>query len=129
MNRRTTLMLTRMTLLGLAFAASPQVALAGETLTAIATLGSSSAGTPVPEAGTNGTYRFTVKFAVPFPTVPIVVATPLQGTNFPQTIADTFAITVTAVTTQEFTVSVNRVDDLHGGWGQDLRLQYTASTF
>jgi hypothetical protein len=97
-----------------------------ETVTAVATLGSSGAGTPVPEAGTQGTFKFTVNFAVPFATVPIVLATPLQ--NFPvKNIADTFAITVTSVTTEGFTVNVNRVDALNQGWGQALQLQYTAS--
>ena len=128
MNRRTTLILTSMTLLGVAFAASPQVALAGETLTAIATLGNSQAGSPVTEPGTHGTFKYNVKFAAPFATVPIVLATPLQGTNFGQNIADTFAIAVTEVTTTGFAVNVNRVDNPPDvGWGQDLRLAYTAS--
>ncbi len=99
--------------------------------TAIATLGNSGAGTPVPEAGTKGTYRYTVKFAAPFDKVPIVLATPLQGTNYPQTnIADTFAITITSVTTRDFTVNVNRVDIIGQatqGWDQNLRLQYLTS--
>ena len=96
-----------------------------EIVTAIATLGSSGAGTPVTEGGTQGTFKFTVNFAVPFATVPIVLATPLQ--NDPWNIADTFAITVTSVTTKGFTVNVNRVDALNQGWGQDLQLQYAAS--
>jgi hypothetical protein len=131
MNRRTTLMLTSMTLLGLAFAASPQVALAQEsmTLTAIATLGNSQAGSPVTESGTHGTFKYNVKFPAPFATVPIVLAMPLQGTNFGQNIADSFAIIVTEVTTTGFAVNVNRVDNTPDvGWGQDLRLAYTAST-
>jgi hypothetical protein len=131
MNRRIKLMLTSMTLLGLAFAASPQVALAQQsiqTLTAIATLGNSQAGSPVTEPATHGTFKYNVKFAVPFATVPIVLATPLQGTNFGQNIADTFAIAVTEVTTAGFAVNVNRVDNPPDvGWGQDLRLAYTAS--
>jgi H-type lectin domain len=98
-----------------------------EIVSAIATLGKSSAGSPVTEGGTKGTFKYTVNFAVPFATVPIVLATPLQGTNFPATIADTFAITVISVTTQGFTVNVNRVDALNQGWDQNLRLQYTAS--
>jgi H-type lectin domain len=98
-----------------------------ETVTAIATLGASSAGTPVAEPGTKGTFRYTVKFTVPFASAPIVVATPLQGTNFGQNIADAFAVTVTAVTTENFTVSVNRLDALNQGWDQNLRLQYMAS--
>ncbi|MEA2894192.1 MAG: hypothetical protein QOI05_4985 [Bradyrhizobium sp.] len=99
-----------------------------EIISAIATLGNSSKGTPVAEAGTKGTIRFTVKFAAPFATVPVVLATPLQGTNFaPDSIADTFAITVVSVTKQGFTVNVNRVDALNGGWAQDLQLQYMAS--
>ena len=97
-------------------------------VTAIATLGKSSAGTPVAEAGTKGTYKFNVTFAPAFATVPVVLATPLQGTNYaPGTIADTFAITVISVTPHGFSVNVNRVDQLNGGWDQDLRLQYTAS--
>jgi len=106
-------------------------AFASESVTAIATLGSSTAGTPVPEAGTKGTYRFDVKFSTPFATAPIVLVTPLQGTNYPPTIADTFGIIVVSVTTTNFTVNVNRVDTIASGevgWGQDLRLQYTAST-
>jgi hypothetical protein len=99
-----------------------------ETVTAIATLGKSSAGTPVTESGTKGTYKFSVNFAAPFAAVPIVLATPLQGTNYPPgTIADTFAITVISVTPQGFIVNVNRVDQLNGGWDQNLRLQYSAS--
>jgi H-type lectin domain len=98
-----------------------------EIVSAIATLGKSSAGTPVTEGGTKGTIKYTVNFAVPFATVPIVLATPLQGTNYPPNIADTFAITVISVTTQGFTVNVNRVDALNQGWDQNLRLQYTAS--
>ncbi|MEA2875463.1 MAG: hypothetical protein QOF14_659 [Hyphomicrobiales bacterium] len=97
-------------------------------ISAIATLGPSSAGTLVTQAGTQGTYKFNVNFAPAFPTVPVVVATPLQGTNFPAgTIADTFAITVVSVTATGFTVNVNRVDALNGGWAQNLRLGYTAS--
>ena len=99
-----------------------------EIVTAIATLGKSSAGTPVTEGGTKGTYKFNVNFAAAFATVPIVLATPLQGTNYPPgTIADTFAITVISVTAQGFAVNVNRVDALNQGWDQNLRLQYTAS--
>jgi hypothetical protein len=96
-------------------------------VTAIATLGKSSAGAPVPEAGTKGTVRYTVNFAVPFATAPIVLVTGLQGTNFPPNIADTFAITVVTVSTKDFTVNVNRVDALNSTWDQDLRLQYMAS--
>lgn len=106
-------------------------AFASESVTAIATLGASTAGTPVTEAGTRGTFRFDVKFATPFATAPIVLVTPLQGTNFPPTIADTFGIIVVSVTTTNFTVNVNRVDTIASeevGWGQNLRLQYTAST-
>ena len=97
-------------------------------VSAIATLGSSSAGTLVTEAGTHGTYKYNVNFAVAFPAVPIVVATPLQGTNYPAgTIADTFAITVISVTTSGFSVNVNRVDALNQGWSQNLRLAYSAA--
>jgi len=98
-----------------------------EIVSAIATLGKSSAGTPVAEGGTKGTYKFNVNFAEPFPTVPVVLATPLQGTNYPPNIADTYAVTVISVTTKGFTVNVNRVDALNQGWDQDLRLQYAAS--
>ena len=99
-----------------------------EIVSAIATLGPSSAGTLVNEAGTHGTYKFNVNFAAAFPSVPVVVATPLQGTNYPPgSIADTFALTVISVTTQGFSVNVNRIDALNGGWGQNLRLGYTAA--
>src|SRR5262245_43668271 len=98
------------------------------TVTTIASLGASKAGKPITEAQTKGTYAFTVQFPAPFSTPPVVLATPLQGTNYPPNIADTFAITVTVVTTTSFTVNVNRVDMLNGGWDQNLRLQYTAST-
>jgi hypothetical protein len=97
-----------------------------EIVSAVATLGKSSAGTPITEAGTKGTIRFTVNFAVPFAAVPVVV-TPLQGTNYPPNIADTFAITVVTVSAKDFTVNVNRVDALNSGWDQNLRLQYMAS--
>jgi hypothetical protein len=98
-----------------------------ETVTAIATLGKSSAGAPVTEGGTKGTFRFNVNFAETFPSIPVVLATPLQGTNYPPNIADTFAITVITVSTKGFAVNVNRVDALNQGWDQDLRLQYMAS--
>ena len=98
------------------------------TVTAIATLGPSKAGKPVSEPQTKGTYAFTVKFPTSFSSAPVVLATPLQGTDYPPNIADTFAITVVTVTTTSFTVNVNRVDMLNGGWDQNLRLQYTAST-
>ena len=98
-----------------------------ETLAAIATLGNSAAGSLVPEGGTKGTYKYTVNFTTPFPTAPVVVATPLQGTNYPGNIADTFGIAVTSVTTKGFTVNVNRLDALNSGWDQNLRLQYIAS--
>jgi hypothetical protein len=99
-----------------------------EIVTAIATLGNSSAGTAITGGGTKGTYKYSVSFAAAFATVPVVLVTPLQGTNFvPGSIADTFAITVISVTTQGFDVNVNRVDALNQGWGQNLRLQYTAS--
>jgi hypothetical protein len=98
-----------------------------ETISAIATLGKSSAGTPITEGGTKGTFRYNVNFAETFASVPVVVATPLQGTNYPPNIADTFAVTVITVSTKGFAVNVNRVDALNQGWDQDLRLQYMAS--
>jgi hypothetical protein len=98
-----------------------------EIVSAVATLGKSSAGTPITEAGTKGTIRFTVNFAVPFAAVPVVVVTPLQGTNYPPNIADTFAITVVTVSAKDFTVNVNRVDALNSGWDQNLRLQNMAT--
>jgi hypothetical protein len=94
----------------------------------IATLGNSSAGRLVSESGTKGTYQYTVKFDKDFASVPQILATPLQGTNYPQpNIADTFAITVVTVTTKDFIVNVNRVDALNSGWDQNLRLVYTAT--
>ena len=67
-----------------------------------------------------------VTFNSPFSSVPVVVATPLQGTNYPDpTISDTFAVTVTKVTTTGFTVNVYRVDG-GTGWGQNLRLGWFA---
>ncbi|WP_157347054.1 H-type lectin domain-containing protein [Bradyrhizobium pachyrhizi] len=98
-----------------------------ETIAGIATLGSSAAGSLVPEGGTKGTYKYAVTFGTPFPKAPVVVATPLQGTNYTGNIADTFGIAVTAVTEKGFTVNVNRLDALNGGWDQNLRLQYIAS--
>lgn len=98
-----------------------------ETIAGIATLGNSSAGSPVSEGGTKGTYKFNVNFTTPFPAVPVVLATPLQGTNYPGNIADTFGTAVTSVTTKGFTVNVNRLDALNSGWDQNLRLQYIAS--
>ena len=98
-----------------------------EIVSAIATLGPSSAGTLVNEGGTHGTFKFNVKFGTAFPTVPVVVAAPLQGTNYPPgSIADTFAITVISVATHGFSVNVNRVDSPEA-WSQNLRLAYSAA--
>jgi hypothetical protein len=99
-----------------------------ETIAGIATLGNSSAGTPVNEGGTKGTFKYNVTFAAPFPAAPIVVATALQGTNYaPGSIADTFGLAVISVSTTGFAVNVNRLDALNSGWDQNLRLQYIAS--
>jgi hypothetical protein len=94
---------------------------------AIATLGPSSNGHAVKQAGTEGTYQFTVTFETPFASTPIVVATLLQDATLSAgDFADTFGMVVTSVMTTDFTVNVNRIDTLHGAWGQNLRIQYVA---
>ena len=84
----------------------------------IATIGSSS--TKVKKA--------TITFMSPFTAVPVVVATTLQDAGYPTgSIDDTFAVSVTGVTTAKFSVNIIRVD-AGPGWGQNLRLGYSATT-
>ncbi len=71
--------------------------------------------------------KATVQFSPPaFGTPPVVVATAHQDPKCPIPINDTFAVTVTKVTTTAFDVNIQRVD---GGtcWGQNLELFYYAA--
>lgn len=70
----------------------------------------------------------TVTFTSPFTTVPVVVATTLQDPGFAVgSITDTFAVSITSVSTTKFTANIVRVD-AGPGWGQNLKLGYAATT-
>ena len=71
----------------------------------------------------------TVIFAEPFTSLPVVAANTLQNDpEFPSGINDTFAVSITSVTTTQFTANICRVDIPGNGWGQDLFLGYNAIT-
>lgn len=71
-----------------------------------------------------------VAFPQAFPTVPVVVANTLQtDPNYPPgSIKDTFAVSITGVTTTAFRANICRVDATAGGWGQNLSLGWAATT-
>jgi hypothetical protein len=86
------------------------------------------AGVAVVGSSSTKVKQATVTFSSPFTTVPVVVATTLQDTAYPAgSITDTFAVSITGVTTTKFTANVVRVD-AGPGWGQNLRLGYSATT-
>ena len=70
---------------------------------------------------------FSVSFTQEYTTTTnlIVLATPLQGSNYQPNILDCFAVTVTSVTSTGFTVNVVRVDTAEG-WYQNLQLAWMA---
>lgn len=71
--------------------------------------------------------QFTVRFPVPFPVIPVVVANALQSEGFQAgSISDTFAVTITSVSLNGFTANIFRVDSTVSGWGQNLFLGYIA---
>jgi hypothetical protein len=74
-------------------------------------------------SGVPGTNKFTIKFPSAFISPPLVVATAQQIDS--RSLPDTFAVTVTSVTTGSFDVNVLRVDDSNG-WDQDIHLAYIA---
>ena len=79
---------------------------------------------------TENLLQATVKFPQAFLNAPVILATPLQGTNYTQSITDTFAVTVTSVTPTSFEVDVFRVDTIGTttkGWDQNLQLAWLAT--
>jgi hypothetical protein len=74
--------------------------------------------------------KVTVPFPQPFSTVPVVVANTVQTDPAypPGSIGDTFAVSITGVTTTNFTANIFRVDAGPGGWGQKLSLGWAATT-
>jgi hypothetical protein len=75
--------------------------------------------------------RFTVKFEKNFQSPPVFVANTLQGTNYPQDIPDTFAVSLKSINEKEAVVQVWRVDNPNNpkvarGWAQNLRLCWIA---
>jgi len=72
--------------------------------------------------------KHTIFFSSPFNAIPIVVATTCQDPGISGgLIDDTFAVSVTSVSTTRFFVNIVRVDD-GPGWGQNLFLAYSAMT-
>lgn len=87
------------------------------------------AGVAVVGSSTTNPKKVTVTFAQPFASVPVVVANTLQDPGFTAGgINDTFAVSITSATTAKFTANIFRVDSTVGGWGQNLRLGYAATT-
>ena len=69
-----------------------------------------------------------VAFPQAFETVPVVVANTLQDPSYaPGSIGDTFAVSITGVSTMEFSVNIVRVDS-GSSWEQNLRLGWIATT-
>jgi hypothetical protein len=91
-----------------------------ESATGIATVGSSG----------SAEMTITVDFPANFATNPIVVATTLQDPSYSAgSIDDTFAVSITSVSTSGFTANIYRVDNIGaggGGWGQNLMLNWIA---
>jgi hypothetical protein len=89
-----------------------------------------------PSSSSNEVENFSISFSQSFTTQPLVLVTPLQGTNYPPGISDCFAVTVTSVSTTGFNVNVYRVDNIisltttnpppSAGWGQNLQLSWLA---
>jgi hypothetical protein len=71
-----------------------------------------------------------ITFPQPFPTIPVVVANTVQtDPNYPPgSIKDTFAVSITGVTTTAFKANIYRVDAGPNGWGQNLSLGWAATT-
>ena len=81
-------------------------------------------------SSTSQVKQIKVTFPEPFSAAPIVVANALQTDPKypPGSIKDTFAVTITSVSTSGFTANVCRVDSEATSWGQNLSLGYTAAT-
>lgn len=88
------------------------------------------AGRTVVGNSTNQVKQVAITFPQPFSTVPIVVANTVQtDPNYPPgSIRDTFAVSITGVTTIAFRANIFRVDAGPGGWGQNLSLGWAATT-
>lgn len=81
-----------------------------------------------PKSGSN-LATASVTFPQPFATPPVVTANTLQGTDYAgKTITDTFAVSITSVSTTGFKANIFRVDNIPNGqgWGQNLQLGWTA---
>ena len=88
------------------------------------------AGTANVGSSSTNVMQATVIFAEPFASIPVVAANALQNDpGFPSGgINDTFAVSITSVSTTQFTANICRVDVPGNGWGQDLFLGYNAIT-
>ena len=77
-------------------------------------------------AGTNGTSFKIVTNAFPtaFSTIPGLVATAINDTNF-NDVADTFSVSIRRLTTTNFILNIQRVDT-NALWGQSLRINWHA---
>ena len=69
-----------------------------------------------------------VSFSPGLSDIPVVVANTVQDPTYPGPINDTFAVSITSVTTTGFTANVYRVDFGPGGWAQVLSLGWLATT-
>ena len=75
--------------------------------------------------------KVTIAFTKPFSGIPVIAANTLQTDPAypPASIPDTYAVSVTGVTSAQFTANIVRVDAPgHNGWGQKLSLGWTATT-
>lgn len=74
--------------------------------------------------------QISVTFPEPFETPPEVVVRAVQNDPKypPGSILDTFALTITGISKTGFTVNICRVDSGAKSWGQQLALEYTATT-
>lgn len=88
------------------------------------------AGRTVVGNSSNQLKQVTIAFPQAFPTPPVVVANTVQTDPSypPASIRDTFAVSITGVTTAGFQANIFRVDSGPGGWGQNLSLGWAATT-
>lgn len=84
----------------------------------------------------NNLAKVSVTFQPAFPATPVVTANTIQGPDYHgKPITDTFAVSITSVSTTGFTANVYRVDNIlgnvtnpsaGGGWWQQLQLGWMA---
>jgi hypothetical protein len=69
-----------------------------------------------------------VSFSPALTDIPVVLANTVQDPTYPGPINDTFAVSITSVSTSGFSANVYRVDFGPGGWDQILSLGWVATT-